>query len=752
MKPVLAALVMASPEKSSDPLDFVPPLPWRGGVTVKSAPTLSESPIPESSVLPCPSSRPVSGCGSGVAEPSETCPDDVLQLGATEDRRTTFTCVACHRLFSSQRRLAQHTATCRVTGDSPRKRARAVDVQGSRTGLRRAASINVNQGGVLCLRNAAPAALLQFMDRLMDAALLEGPSMHGARSTTLCGWLEHEKRSARIRIPLGGDAQLVSLLKEWLESALRGSVEPILRSLPHVPELPQQVDIAAFDADDINLIVGRTCPHARSSSHGSLPLHRDVDVADLSRGACIIAVIVLLDDVDTDTGYTRVYANSRKVQARSSTSTTDSAWDPQTQTQRAKQILSGGNYVTVDCKGRKGDVFMFDASNLHEVIGASVRANACRRVLLFDLWTCTMIEQSTRWTTDRALVLRPILCSHEHDSPAGALASAPTDSPGAPVDDSPAATDARAPAAADPPPPASDSDNSHGALVTDSPAIAPTGSQRDDDASVSKAVTAYARHQHQQYSLAYAQQANVALISEMFPAMTLKERGKWLEVKTTLVCSVRFDQNDCLVLETFLSQHWPEGATGLQHSELPIPISGFGSYGRTLHVHDCNLQKEQTLCAERAKAHQWHCPLQWLRTHAPGFRELESDASKWLCRNVGVHCDTAACQLLRQSRASCSSTTFDLHQDTEAFPSTRYSVIVKLSAQQPWEPASQMQVAGTAQRFAYGASRGAAAIFLGALFHRGVPHMSSKPCLKIAFHFAPISDAERRMRRGERST
>ena len=687
--------------------------------------------------------------------------DDATRVAgddATRDPATSaFTCGVCRRVFQKETHLGRHIIgvdRCRTSVQLAAQAQRAKCTKRARSSvgvtrsvaLRRVASINTNQGGVLCLRGAAPAELLCMMDRIMTECTLDGTRPDGVvGSDTLEEWLELEDRATRFRIPLGVQTDVVALLKEWLEASLKGGVEPILRSLPHAPELPQLVDIAASDADDINLILGRSCVRESCqavSSHGSLPLHRDLDVADLPRGACTIAVIVLLCDIDDDTGFTRVFANSRGVVARRAGCTNKISWDPRVQTQRARHVLSNGDHVVVDCKGKRGDVFMFDACNLHEVIGAGVRddgaASRSRRVLLFDIWTCAMMEQSTRWTTDRACVLtiRP--------PPIHAQDAASSDAPNR-VQDA---------AASGAPTHAQDAAASDAECVPDAQRIPDAECAPLPATSVGDVPRAVAQHRRQQVSLAHAQQENVAILKQTWPTMTCKERAKWREVKSTMVRSEQFDQDACETLEAFLRQHWPEGATCLVHPDLPIRITGFGSYARTLVDHDAKLQAQQTLYATRARPHQWHCQLQWLRKLAPGFLVLENAVIKWLNSNFSVTCNLAGCQILKQTRQSCASTTFDLHQDTEdddRYPNVRYSAIIKLSAQHLWEPASQMKVAGTTHNFAYGASRGATAIFLGELYHQGLPHVSSNPCLKLAFHFSPMSDAERRMRRGEPS-
>jgi hypothetical protein len=74
-------------------------------------------------------------------------------------------------------------------------------------------------------------------------------------------------------------------------------------------------------------------------------------------------------------------------------------------------------------------------------------------------------------------------------------------------------------------------------------------------------------------------------------------------------------------------------------------------------------------------------------------------------------------------------------------------VVVKLTADAPGEPPSQMHVVGASRHFGYGAAAGAAGCFKARLFHASVEPASHTEHLKIAFFFRASTKGERRAKR-----
>ena len=88
-----------------------------------------------------------------------------------------------------------------------------------------------------------------------------------------------------------------------------------------------------------------------------------------------------------------------------------------------------------------------------------------------------------------------------------------------------------------------------------------------------------------------------------------------------------------------------------------------------------------------------------------------------------------------------SSSSFDVHQDTEECEFVEHSVVVKLTADVMCEPPSQMRVLGAARPFSYGAEAGAAGTFQARLHHASVPPATDREHLKIAFFFRSATPA-----------
>ena len=95
---------------------------------------------------------------------------------------------------------------------------------------------------------------------------------------------------------------------------------------------------------------------------------------------------------------------------------------------------------------------------------------------------------------------------------------------------------------------------------------------------------------------------------------------------------------------------------------------------------------------------------------------------------------------LRQGPSTLSTSSFGVHQDTEEFPFIEHTVVVKLTADAPGEPPSQMRVLGAAHPFAYGAEAGAAGSFQARLHHASIPPKSDREHFKVAFFYRIAAD------------
>ncbi len=95
-----------------------------------------------------------------------------------------------------------------------------------------------------------------------------------------------------------------------------------------------------------------------------------------------------------------------------------------------------------------------------------------------------------------------------------------------------------------------------------------------------------------------------------------------------------------------------------------------------------------------------------------------------------------------------SSTGFSIHQDTEDYDFIEYTVVVKLTPDEPAEPPSAMRVVGAPQHFHYGPEPGASGSFRASVFHASVAPESEGEHLKIAYFFRASAKGERRAKRG----
>lgn len=127
--------------------------------------------------------------------------------------------------------------------------------------------------------------------------------------------------------------------------------------------------------------------------------------------------------------------------------------------------------------------------------------------------------------------------------------------------------------------------------------------------------------------------------------------------------------------------------------------------------------------------------LPYVRLRVNGFRALEEELVTFLHRTYGTVVELFYAHGLRQGPHTLQSTGFDVHQDTEDFDFIEYTVVVKLTADEPGEAPSQMRVVGAGRYFDYGPAAGDAGSFRARVHHASVAPCSPREHLKIAFFF-----------------
>ena len=90
---------------------------------------------------------------------------------------------------------------------------------------------------------------------------------------------------------------------------------------------------------------------------------------------------------------------------------------------------------------------------------------------------------------------------------------------------------------------------------------------------------------------------------------------------------------------------------------------------------------------------------------------------------------------------------FIIRADTEDYDFIEFTIVVKLTADDPAEPPSAMRVVGAHRHFHYGSAAGAAGSFRARLFHASVAPVSEREHLKIAFFFRNSVKGERLAKR-----
>ena len=190
---------------------------------------------------------------------------------------------------------------------------------------------------------------------------------------------------------------------------------------------------------------------------------------------------------------------------------------------------------------------------------------------------------------------------------------------------------------------------------------------------------------------------------------------------------------------TYLRQPGVGGRLALQHGTKSC--FGYTTYGKVLAAHDSEQQRTHTLLIT-------HPLLPLVRDEVPGFAAIEEFLVGWLHAQYGTVVELYFAHGLRQSPHTLKSTGFDVHQDVEDFAFIEYTVVVKLTPDQPEEPPSQMRIVGAPRYFSYGPASGDAGAFRARAFHASVePAAECGEHLKVAYFFRASDKGDRRAKR-----
>ena len=137
----------------------------------------------------------------------------------------------------------------------------------------------------------------------------------------------------------------------------------------------------------------------------------------------------------------------------------------------------------------------------------------------------------------------------------------------------------------------------------------------------------------------------------------------------------------------YLNERWVDGVLTLGDGSV---ATGYANYHKTLDAHDARQQQLHTLLFPNTM-------MAALRTELPGFQAMEETLTRWLESMFSRPLELYYAHAIRQGPDCLRSTSFDVHQDTEDFDFIEYSLVVKLTADRPGEPPSEMRVVGGAR-------------------------------------------------------
>ena len=231
------------------------------------------------------------------------------------------------------------------------------------------------------------------------------------------------------------------------------------------------------------------------------------------------------------------------------------------------------------------------------------------------------------------------------------------------------------------------------------------------------------RGREQEYGLFIAQKAfNITLDPSL------------VSVDASGVVALTVCQKDAQECAATLKRDWLDGCLKLPNLE----VKGFNTYTTTLSKLDSEQQRLHTLLVTEEL-------LPSVRSHLPGFHAMECEIVKWLEEHYKTKVELFQAHGLRQGPRTMSSTGFAVHQDNEIFKFIEYSVVVKLTPDEPDEAPSAMRVVGAPVHFQYGNMAGACGCFLAGLWHASVEPKSVREHLKLTFFFKVAGSGKARL-------
>jgi hypothetical protein len=491
--------------------------------------------------------------------------------------------------------------------------------------------------------------------------------------------LAKDPRKGKIMVPLAGDSVLCDQLERLISQDLRGDACAIFHEgrVGKVPMDDPHFELARAKAPDSVAVGSRLAPTARTlckKADGGVHLHRDLESSDLPLGGVIVSAVLLLADVTEETGCTEFFLGTAAVPVR---------------VFRGEDFVKSGGFQRVLGTGKRGDLFLFNPCIVHRVVGAT-HTGMLRSVVLFDLVTD---QFGTSWGKREHLVYPypNVATTAAYNDPMKRVAL-----PARPDDDlTAAALEPCQPYVCTP-------DDETMDVVqhdeTDMASHEPSGGRNAAEELISSAV-----------AVDVATSARALLLLSGAAASTV------IRIQVPSAAAA-----DCL---KHLAASWSGGVLplGRAHSAgsskgRSQKATGYQLYGKTLGPHNCVGQRANTLYFPESL-------LPSVRAVLPGFAIMEGFAAQQLQQIYSLlELPTLVLShVLRQGPAHAGSTAFSDHRDDEDDPNISYSVIVKLSEDDPGCHPSQMRLCrdGTAV-FNYGRTAGSSAVFEAAEEHASV--------------------------------
>ena len=195
------------------------------------------------------------------------------------------------------------------------------------------------------------------------------------------------------------------------------------------------------------------------------------------------------------------------------------------------------------------------------------------------------------------------------------------------------------------------------------------------------------------------------------------------------VIALTVSESDAQNCAAALTSDWLDGCLNLRDNMGNLySIRGFNTYPKTLTTHDMDEQRLHTLLVTNKL-------LPKVRLHLPGFQAMEQQIATWLEKHFKTKVELFEAHALRQGPKTLRSTGFGVHQDNEEHTCIEYTVVVKLTPDEPNEEPSAMRVVGAPFHFEYGPTPGTSGCFRAGLFHASIVPKSEREHLKMAFFF-----------------